>query len=96
MLIGRIQAELAEILLDPPCGIIAAPKDNNMYMCICFVRNRYEWEAKLDGPEDSPYAGGIFFLDIHFPDDYPFQPPKVLFWHCLYCVDYFSNTYLSL
>ena len=75
----RIQAELAEILLDPPCGIIAAPKDNNMWELWDTLTCRYEWEARLNGPEESPYAGGVFFLDITFPQDYPFQPPKVSF-----------------
>lgn len=47
--------------------------------------NIFKWDVWIEGPSDTPYAGGVFKLRLEFPSDFPLNPPTLHFisdfWH---------------
>tara|TARA_B110000008_G_C16958634_1_gene559218 strand:- start:1753 stop:2211 length:459 start_codon:yes stop_codon:yes gene_type:complete len=77
MATDRIQRELMTLARSPIPHCVAGPISDDDIM---------HWQAMIIGPDDSPYEGGEFVIDIEFPSNYPFVPPKCKFitrvWHC--------------
>uniref|UniRef100_A0A8C7J2M9 Ubiquitin-conjugating enzyme E2 D2 n=1 Tax=Oncorhynchus kisutch TaxID=8019 RepID=A0A8C7J2M9_ONCKI len=82
----RDHRELNDLARDPPAQCSAGPVGDDMF----------HWQATIMGPNDSPYQGGVFFLTIHFPTDYPFKPPKLAFTTRIYHPNINSNGSICL
>ncbi|PVH99285.1 ubiquitin-conjugating enzyme [Periconia macrospinosa] len=72
----RLFKEYKSLSSDPPEGITAGPvSEDDMFL----------WEALIQGPEGTPFEGGVFPAELKFPKDYPLAPPKMKFlvdvWH---------------
>ncbi|KAM7047349.1 ubiquitin-conjugating enzyme E2 D1 isoform 1-T1 [Acridotheres tristis] len=86
MALKRIQKELSDLQRDPPAHCSAGPVGDDLF----------HWQATIMGPPDSAYQGGVFFLTVHFPTDYPFKPPKIAFTTKIYHPNINSNGSICL
>jgi ubiquitin-conjugating enzyme E2 D/E len=112
--------EAKDIQADPPVGVRYCPLSliPNVGSAAPVEDNLLHWQATILGPQGSPYynpccmsltrfryEGGIFSLEIHFPQTYPFSPPKIRFktqiYHCNIdkagniCLDTLKNAWYS-
>ena len=84
----RIQKEIVDFNKDPPVNCSIEPDNNNLLFC----------QATILGPSDTPYEGGVFFLSIRYPLDYPFEPPICTFTTRIYHpnIDHCGNISLDI
>jgi ubiquitin-conjugating enzyme E2 G2 len=54
----RLFSEFKALSTDPPEGIVAGPVTED---------DIYKWEALIQGPEGTPFEGGVLVAELVFP-----------------------------
>lgn len=68
--IKRLKNELTILQKDPFIPGVTVDKINN---------DIFHWKVTMLGPEKTPYEGGLFMLQIDFPENYPKSRPHAKF-----------------
>ena len=68
----KLKKEFTELQSNPITSLgvtVGLPNPNDLFT----------WQISLLGPSETPYEGGVFFLEADFPDNYPTAGPKIKF-----------------
>ena len=65
--VKRLSKEWEKLQKEPVEYVTAGPKNES---------DLTKWIGTLVGPSDTPYEGGVFQLEIFFPENYPYMPLK--------------------
>jgi peroxin-4 len=60
-------------------AIEASKRQFNEFLLMFNENDLLSWEAFIEGPADTPYAGRIFLVKISLTSEYPIMPPKMYF-----------------
>ena len=82
----RLMRDFRRLQTDPPSGVTGAPSDDDIM----------SWSAVIFGPDDTPWEGGTFKLDLTFTEDYPNKPPTVKFLTKLFHPNVYANGSICL
>lgn len=65
----RLMRDFKKFSTDPPPGICAAPREENILL----------WDCVIFGPKNTVYEDGTFKVQLKFCDSYPSKPPVAKF-----------------
>jgi hypothetical protein len=68
---NRLSEERKQWRKDHPFGFVAKPAKNSQGGL-----DLQKWECSIPGKEKTMWEGGLFKLEVQFPDEYPTKPPK--------------------
>jgi ubiquitin-conjugating enzyme E2 D/E len=82
MALARIMKELKDIREDTLEYVNAGPY---------YPDDMFRWQATITGPPGTLYQGGLFFLDINFPANYPIKQAEFKFVTKIFHPNVFPN-----
>jgi len=82
----RLIRDLRKLQTDPPQGVSASPAKDDI-MC---------WTAVMFGPDDTPWEGGTFQLEVTFTEEFPTKAPHVKFLTKMFHPNIYNNGEICL